>query len=1305
MILPKPPSGDIQLQPPPTLPRTSANAGTQLMVVLPMMLMMGVMGFVYIGRVSGPMVVIFGGLYAGVMIVMVVFTLGRSGSGRKRQINDERKDYLRYLGSVRRQVRRNALHQRAALLLAHPDPDSLAAIAVSDRLWERRPGDPDFVQLRIGTGPQLLSTELRPPQTAPLEDLDPMTATSLRHFIRTYVTVPALPVALSMRGTARVTLVGARSVTLATARTLICQLVTFHTAEDVRVALCVAPHRRGDWDWLKWLPHLRHAQHAGALGPRLLVADQMSTLETLLSEEIAGRGPFAATSARPSLPHILVVVDGGQINDAVLDRDQGFDGVTILALDAQMAARPGELRFVVEAERMGSEGLDGIRYLGRPDLTSDAAAIALARNLAVLPGPGRGPTEDSLTQNLGLPDLLSMGDPRAMTEENLRQLRSRRYRLRIPIGLDQRGTPVELDLKEAAEGGMGPHGLVIGATGSGKSELLRTLVAGLAVTHSSEILNFVLVDFKGGATFVGLDQLPHTSATITNLADDLTLVDRMRDALNGELIRRQELLRRVGGYASVRDYERARAAGTPLEPLPSLLVIIDEFSELLTNQPEFIDLFVTIGRLGRSLGVHLLLASQRLEEGRLRGLESHLSYRIGLKTFSAAESRSVLGVPDAYQLPPVPGSGFLRHDTSSLVRFKAAYVSGALPRRSTGGQTKPSTPEQQVRLFDLDRASRPLPETPKAVAATPAPTSDHVEFADTVLGAIISGLRDGPAAHRVWLPPLATPPALNRILPPLANEAGHGLTPAGWPGRGRLAIPLGVIDMPFEQRRDLLWADLSGAAGNAIVVGAPRTGKSTIVRTVLTALALTHTPLEVQIYCVDLGGGTLAPLADLPHVGAVAAARDAERCSRLIAELSGLLARREAEFARLQLDSIAAARHARDPDGRRLFADVFLVIDGWLNFRELYEHLEDQVVTLARRGLGYGIHVVLTANRWFDVRSAVRDLIGTRLELRLGDPSDSEVDRRAAVTVPEGRPGRGITRSKHHFLAALPRIDDRTSTDDLATGVQQLVARVAGAWDGPVAPRVRLLPTTLDLAALDAPRQGRLDVPIGVAEVDLGTAYVEFGSESHLMIFGDAESGKTTVLHTLATGTVRHYTPEQVRLVIADYRRGLLGAFDGPHLLGHAGGEAALTSMVAEVVQAMRNRLPGPDVTPEQLKARSWWRGPELFLVVDDYDLVAATATNPLLPLVELLPHARDIGLHLIVARRSGGAGRALYDPLLAQLRELSAPGLLLSTNAEEGQLFGVRATPLPAGRGTLVTRRRGAQLIHVASDARANDS
>ena len=335
---------------------------------------------------------------------------------------------------------------------------------------------------------------------------------------------------------------------------------------------------------------------------------------------------------------------------------------------------------------------------------------------------------------------------------------------------------------------MGPHGLVIGATGSGKSEFLRTLVLGLAMTHSSEALNMVLVDFKGGATFAGLSDMPHVSAVITNLENELTLVDRMQDALSGEMVRRQELLREAGNYASVRDYEKARTGGEPLEPLPSLFIVVDEFSEMLSAKPEFIDLFVAIGRLGRSLGLHLLLASQRLEEGRLRGLESHLSYRIGLRTFSSAESRAVLG-----------RAGRLRAAAGARARLPQARPVDAA---AVQGRLRLRPPAAAERLVRRPRR-RPRPQHPavhRRPRARPARarargrrggrpgprrrTPTHRSVLDIAVDRMDG---TGPEAHKVWLPPLDVPDTLDALMPDLVEDPELGLVSPSWraPRRAR----------------------------------------------------------------------------------------------------------------------------------------------------------------------------------------------------------------------------------------------------------------------------------------------------------------------------------------------------------------------------------------------------------------------------------------------------------------------------------------------------------------------------------------
>ncbi|MGH3786826.1 MAG: type VII secretion protein EccCa [Pseudonocardiaceae bacterium] len=1315
LAAPKMPGGEVHLEAPPEVPRVLP--GNIVQKILPVVMIVAVLGMLAYVFTSGearsnPLFLMF-------PIMMVVSTAGMFiGNGRggqaKAEMNEDRKDYLRYLGQMRERAREAAQEQRAALEWSHPDPAALWSIASSRRMWERRGGDPDFCHVRICRGSQRLATRLVPPQTGPVDELEPITTLALRQFVRAHSIVPELPIAISVRGFAAIGISGDPALSRGLARSMVAQLATFHNPDDLLVAVATAGRAKADWEWAKWLPHVQHPSRVDGAGPMRIMAGSLAQIEELLAEQFRDRPRFAR-NAQPhgDGPHILIVIDGGEVTGAEqIILEEGLAGVTLLDLSdslGTLTSRRG-LQLAIEGAAIGARGATEVEFFGSPDSLGVVEAEAVARALC----PYRLGTADSqgedepLSGSNELLELLGLAaDPRALDVAQAWRPRPIRDRLRVPIGVGEFGQPVELDIKEAAQGGMGPHGLCVGATGSGKSEFLRTLVLGLIATHSSSMLNLVLVDFKGGATFLGMEHAPHVAAVITNLADDLTQVTRMQDALAGEMNRRQELLRTAGNFANVKDYEKARENGADLDPLPALFIVIDEFSELLAQKPEFIDLFVAIGRLGRSLQMHLLLASQRLEEGRLRGLESHLSYRIGLKTFSAGESRAVLGVPDAYELPPVPGSGYLKFDTTSMERFKASYVSG--PYRAGGAIAAPGTTE-----VTSDRRPRPFvpdyvePPEPAEVAGhhhvIEAPVIENVTE-PSVLDIVVDLLRgQGPPAHEVWLPPLEAPPSLDQLLPPLSATEDRGLSPVGFFGNGRLAVPVGIVDKPYEQRRDLLWADLSGAAGHAVVTGGPQSGKSTLLRSMLMSLALTHTPEEVQFFGIDFGGGTLASLDGLPHSGGVAGRLEPDTIRRILAEVTGLLTAREQRFRSQGIDSMAdfRARKQRSQATDDPFGDVFLVIDGWHSFRQEFDvtDLEMRVVNLATQGLSYGVHVVIGATRWAEIRPALKDLLGTRFELRLGDPGESDIDRRVAVNVPPGRPGRGLSRDKLHFLAALPRIDAATSAEDVGIGVADAVAHIRGGWQGHRAPRVRLLPDRIPYQQLPTPQPPRPHlIPIGVNEAELATVYLDFAAEPHFLCFAEGECGKTNLLRTIARGIVQRCSPDQARIIMVDYRRTMLGFLDSEHVIGYGMSADSLTPIISDVQRSMRQRLPGAGVTQQQLRDGSWWSGPELYVLVDDYDLVATQGgPNPLAPLLEFLAQAKDVGLHLIVTRRSGGAARALFEPFIARLRELSTPGIVMSGSPEEGPLLGnVKPALMPPGRGTLIGRKTGQQLVQIA--------
>lgn len=1316
LAAPRQPGGEVHLEPPPEVPRViPGNILMKLMPVVMVVAMLGMMALMFTagGAVGRNPVTL---LFPMMMMFSMVGMMGqnRGGGQKKAEMNEDRKDYLRYLGQMRDRAREASLDQRSALEWVHPDPQALWSIATSRRMWERRQSDPDFCHLRAGRGSQRLATRLVPPQTGPVDELEPIATLALRRFVRAHSIVPELPIQIAVRGFAAVGLTGEKELTRGLARALIAQLVTFHTPDDVLIAVVTAGRAKEEWEWAKWLPHAQHPTMVDGIGQLRMMAGSLAQVEAWLDEELRDRQRFTRNAPpQPDQPQVLIVIDDGEVTrEEQIILEEGLVGVTLMDLSdtlGSLTARRG-LRLVVEPDRLGARSASGVEWFAKPDTMTVAEAEALARKLSPY-RLGAAAADDGgdepLLSNPTLLELLNIpGDPMTFDVQQAWRPRPVRDRYRVPFGVGEHGQPVELDIKEAAMEGMGPHGLCIGATGSGKSEFLRTLVLGMLATHSSTTLNFVLVDFKGGATFLGLDSAPHVAATITNLQDQLTLVDRMKDALAGEMNRRQEALKSGGNFKNVWEYEKARENGADLDPLPALFIVVDEFSELLSAKPDFIDLFVAIGRLGRSLQMHMLLASQRLEEGKLRGLDSHLSYRIGLKTFSAAESRAAIGVPDAFELPSIPGSGYLKFDTSTMVRFKASYVSG--PYRPAGIQTvgpaAPITGDRRAKLFVPDYVEIPKEPEKPAEAPKEAPKQESNNPTEpSELDVIVSRLiGQGPPAHEVWLPPLDTPNSLDTLLPPLQPTEDRGLSPVGFFGNGRLQPPLGLIDKPYEQRRDLLWADFSGAAGHAAIAGGPQSGKSMLLRTLVMSMALTHTAEEAQFFCIDLGGGTLATLQGLPHVGGVAGRLDPDKVRRMIAEVNSLLASREQLFRDKAIDSMTDFRNRkrRGELTEDLFGDVFLLVDGWLNFRQEFESIEMQVVNLAAQGLSFGIHVVVSANRWAEIRPALKDLLGTRFELRLGDASESEVDRRVAVNVP-AQPGRGLSRDKLHFLVGLPRVDGSSNDQDVAAGVQDAVAKINGAWRGRHAPKVRMLPELLpyeELVAQDTHRGSRL-IPVGVDENALAPVYLDFDADPHFMAFMDGESGKTNLLRNIVRGITERYTPKQAVIILVDYRRTMLGFIESDHLLSYAVSSNQLGGVIGDVRKSMVKRLPGPDVTQEQLKNRSWWKGPELFVIIDDYDLVApGGGSNPIQPLAEFLPQAKDVGLHVIAMRRTGGASRALFDPVIGKLKEIASPGLIGNGSRDEGALIAkVRPSAMPPGRGTLISRKAGEQLIQVA--------
>ncbi|WP_422742840.1 type VII secretion protein EccCa [Mycobacterium sp. WMMD1722] len=1272
--------GVITIEPPPELPRLVPPS--LLRRVLPYLIVLLIVGMIVALVATGMRLISPTTLFFPFVLLLAATALYRGSDNKMRteEVDAERADYLRYLSVVRDNVRVHAAEQRAALQWSHPDPTLLAAIPGTRRQWERDPRDGDFLILRAGRHDTPLSTVLRVKDTADEIDLEPVSHTTLRGLLDVQRTVRDAPAGIDVAKLARITVSGDAAEVRGALRAWIAQAVTWHDPGVLGVALAAPAIDGDDWSWLKWLPHTDIAGESDAVGPARQLATDAAGLRDLLAPALAGRAPFPGDGDR-AVKHLLVILDDPD-PDALADigdlaRRPGLAGVTLI----HRVAEPPHREQYADPERPILRVADGRierwqtggwqAYIDHADTLSTDEARHLARRLSRWdsnPGRARSTTTGAST----FTTLLDIPDASALDVADLWAPRRRDDELRVPIGVTATGEPLYFDLKDEAEGGMGPHGLMIGMTGSGKSQTLMSILLALLTTHSAERLIVIYADFKGEAGADIFRHFPQVVAVISNMAEKRSLADRFADTLRGEVARREQLLketgRRVQGSAfnSVTEYENAIAGGHDLPPIPTLFVVADEFTLMLADHPEYADLFDYVARKGRSFRIHILFASQTLDVGRIKDIDKNTSYRIGLKVASPSISRQVIGVEDAYHIESGrehKGEGFLVPAPGAVpVKFRSTYVDGiyepprversivvrALPQPQpfTASRIEPE-PDTVVPSFDDEAAAAP----PRKLIATIGEQLAHY----------------GPKAPRLWLPPLDDPIPLAEVLQRSAL-----------PSRQR-RWPLGEIDRPFEMRRDPLLFDATGAAANMVIHGGPKSGKSSALQTFILSAASLHSPRDVTFYCLDYGGGQLAPLAGLAHVGSVATPLEPERIRRTFGEIDQLIRARQ------------EAGQWGDRGSAAAYPDVFLVIDNLYAFSRdntdtfnTRNPLLNRVTELVNTGLAYGVHVVITTPNWLEVPLNMRDGLGLRLELRLPDARDSNVRivgglRRPAEGVPADQPGRGLTMAAEHFLFATPALD--------------LIPAINARYPEVTAPPVRLLPTDLPAEAVRPlyPAPGR--VVIGQREEDLAPVALDFTENPLVMVFGDSRSGKTTLLRHLVRTVREHSSAEEVAFTVIDRRLQLV---DEPLFPDneYTPNIDRITPAMQGLAALIEKRRPPAGLSHAQL--RDWaYRGHTHYLIIDDVDQIPDSPAisgpfagqRPWTPLLGLLGQAGDLGLRVIVTARAAGSAHAVMTaPLLRRLNDLQATTLLLSGNPQDsGKIRGHRFARMPAGRAMLL--------------------
>ncbi|GAB17772.1 FtsK/SpoIIIE family protein [Gordonia effusa NBRC 100432] len=1261
-------------------------------------------------------------MVAGIGFIVVALLMGltmylRSKTGHRKRAEMQRTTYIKFLTRLKKDLQPEIQLQREVQLRLHPAPNELLSLISNPaRLYERRRWDPDFGMVRVGTGAGPLARDVNYSEGGdPAAEVDQISVAHLERTKAIFDRIDGIPLCVELSGT--VSIIGSTEACESLIRAALTQYLALHAPEDAAVHLCIGSDPSMH-NWIKFAPHL--LEEGGFDGPvhRRRATTNHPDLHASLSQLIAERAADAERHGRighPPLasPFIVIVVNlddaNGQQPLALFPPgiSPATVGICVLTHTRRRITEPSEITCRVEVSDDGQVTVEDPNSIddnprrasmaaeartrrlimgaskGSVDRMTPSLANAIAHELASVRLAAEESAEAPLESTVTIEKLLRLDDIGRFDPIDIWRHRPLADFLKVPFGIDTNGNQVFLDLKESALEGHGPHGLCIGATGSGKSEVLRTLVLAQAINHPPERLAFILVDYKGGAAFNGLDILPHTAAMVDNLGDSDGLVDRLHDAMSGEMQRRQRVLQ-AAGAKNIYDYNDRRDAGAELEPLPNLLVIIDEFGEILVQKPEFLDLFVQIGRIGRSIGIHLLLASQRLEEGRLRGLESHLSYRICLRTFSAVESRIVIGTVDAHELPALPGSGYLKVDPDVYVRFKAAYVSGRYE------------PLEERVSFDLPPLAMPYGirnttgewlrnQQELYTAVMKAETDQREESPFDKIALEVAAERMGQVGRKVkqiWLPPLRDDLSLTDVVGNLTATADRGLQVADTSTHSKLRFPIGTVDDPAEQWQGTFYVDT--AASNVLILGAPQTGKTTTARAMVMGSAVTHTPRQVAWYVIDAASTLMGDLEGLPHVGGVATRFDPDKIRRAVAETTYELARREELFVQYRISSIGQMRRmvAEGAIPEITVADRYLMIDGWATFNTEYETLVASVTDIAVRGLGYGLHVIIVANRLADLRTNLNTNLSTMIEHRLANAVDSMISRPLQNRIGAKEYGRVIT----------PTVKLAQIINATGERVERSIEQIRSAWRGAKAPIIRMLPERITYSELTSGVPAKTaPVILGIDEATLSPLHLDIlGDDPHLTIFGEGESGKTNLLRAVVGDIVARRGAAGTNIVVIDPRRSLLDAVPQPPLVSYDTTREQAATTFERLHKFLSSRLPGNDVTPAQLRSRSWWTGPEVFVIVDDYDLLVPTTMtpNPLSALIPLIPHARDIGLHVIITRKTSGLSRALFDPVLTGLRDNGGASILLSGDRSEGQIFTkVYLQSEPPGRGRLIRR------------------